>query len=55
MVNMAKLTPEEKLLHAIYGEPPKIVYPKCAKCNKEVEEPTYLNGKPYHLMCLPYS
>ena len=54
-VDLEKLTPEEKLLRVIFGESPKIVYPKCAKCTKEVKEPIHLNGRPYHLACLPYS
>ena len=47
-----KETAEEKLLRAIYGSAPPIVKERCAFCSKEVDDPTYFNGEPYHSRCI---
>ena len=49
---MKRLSPEEKLLKAIFGEAGEEEPEHCEACGKVVASPIYYNRKPYHPTCL---
>lgn len=47
-----ELTPEQKLLAAIFGPHKRGTFTRCAKCKRKTDHPIWFNGKPHHSSCL---